>query len=458
MHNTKLEIGNISRLILDALYDGVLIIDAQSVVQYVNPSYTRITGVTYEEIVGRDLLEVRPGARLQGVLKTGERILRARRREDGAEYVVNMVPVKDEGEIVGGISLLKAIDDAVELTKTISHYKQEFASMRNRFNAIQKAKYTFDSIVSVDAASLEVKNLARRIAKKDVSVLITGESGTGKELFAQAIHNESNRKNGPFIAVNCAAINPTLLESELFGHVDGAFTGAVKGGKTGLFEAADHGTIFLDEISEMDYSLQSKLLRTLQESTVRRVGAVEEKSIDVRVIVASNKNLEHMVLEGTFREDFYYRLAVFPLEILPLRDRRGDIFPIVRMLLNNKENDIQRRIDVSEDATFAFESYDWPGNVRELRNAVEFAYNMMPDSCIELDHLPVKVRSKYFQEKKERFSIDKLSSITRRAERNAIQEALNVFGHDIEGKKKAAKALGISLATLYNKMKASELG
>jgi PAS domain S-box-containing protein len=456
MQKSRLKIGNISKVILDALYDGVLIIDADSIVRYVNPSYTRITGVSYEEIVSKPLLEVRPGAKLQRVLKTGERILRARRLEDGVEYVVNMVPVKDDGEIIGGISLVKAIDDAVELTKTIRHYKKEIASMRNRFNSIQRAKYTFDSIICADAASLDTKALAKRIAKKNVSVLITGESGTGKELFAQAIHNASDRNEGPFIAVNCAAINPTLLESELFGYIDGAFTGAVKGGKAGLFEAADQGTIFLDEISEMEYSLQSKLLRTLQESTIRRVGAIEEKPIDVRVIVASNKNLEEMVDQGTFREDFYYRLAVFPLDLLPLRERRQDIFPIARMFLSRKEDEIQRRIDVSNEAIKALESYDWPGNIRELRNAVEFAYNMMPESVITLEQLPVKIRSQFIRRENVTVEIEKLSDVAKRAEKKAIYETIQVYGDSIEGKKKAAKALGISLATLYNKIKSDE--
>ncbi len=453
MQRSRLKIGNISRVILDALYDGVLIIDADSIVRYVNPSYTRITGVSYNEIVSKPLLEVRPGAKLQRVLETGERILRARRLEDGVEYVVNMVPVKDDGEIIGGISLVKAIDDAVELTKTIRHYKKEIASMRNRFNSIQRARYTFDSMVCADPVSLETKALAKRIAKKNVSVLITGESGTGKELFAQAIHNASARREGPFIALNCAAINPTLLESELFGYIDGAFTGAVKGGKTGLFEAADQGTIFLDEISEMEYSLQSKLLRTLQENTIRRVGAIEEKAIDVRVIVASNKNLEDMVRQGSFREDFYYRLAVFPLDLLPLRMRRQDIFPIARMFLNRKEDEIQRRIDVSDEARRALENYDWPGNIRELRNAVEFAYNMMAESVIDLDQLPVKIRSQFLAREERVVEIEKLSDVAKRAERKAIDEAIQIYGDSIEGKKKAAKALGISLATLYNKMK-----
>ncbi|MBG0765912.1 MAG: sigma 54-interacting transcriptional regulator, partial [Tissierellales bacterium] len=258
-----MEITNWVKIILDSLYDGVLIINKDAVVQYVNPSYTRITTVKYEQIVGRKLRDVRPGARLPKVLETGEKILRAIRLEDGIEYIVNMSPIFENGEITGGISLVKGINDVKKLSEDINKYQKQIKSLRNRMKAIQRAKYSLENIVAYDSKSKELLKTVKKIAKNDTTVLINGESGTGKELYAHAIHNESNRIDGPFVAVNCAAIQSNLLESELFGYEEGAFTGSIKGGKIGLFEAANGGTIFLDEISEMDYKLQSKLLRNV---------------------------------------------------------------------------------------------------------------------------------------------------------------------------------------------------
>lgn len=449
----KLEIAEVSRIILDAIYDGVLIIDRKAVVQYINPAYTRITGVNYDDIVGRNILEVRHGARLPSVLESGEKILRALRMEDGIEYMVNMSPIITDDKIIGGISLVKAIGDVYELSNEISHYKNEINILRKQFSSIQKAKYTFSDIIAEDVLSASIKKLAQKIALKETTVLITGESGTGKELYAQAIHNGSLRSEGPFIVINCATMNHNLLESELFGYADGSFTGANKDGKVGLFEAANFGTIFLDEISEMDINLQSKLLRTLQENTVRRVGGVKEIPIDVRVIVASNKNLESLVEKGLFKEDLYYRIAVFPIELMPLRERSGDVIPMINMILKRKENEVKRRIDISEEAINMLLFYKWPGNSRELINAIEFAYNMMNDFLIEATHLPNRIQKYYQDHHIAPIKIDKLSDAIKKIEVQKIQEALSIYGNDVEGKHLAADALGISLATLYNKLK-----
>ncbi|MBF4694647.1 sigma-54 interaction domain-containing protein [Fusibacter ferrireducens] len=445
--------GDISRVILDAIYDGVLIIDKNAVVQYINPAYTRITGVKYDEIVGNDILSVRPGARLPNVIASGEKVLRALRMEDGVEYMVNMSPILSKGEVIGGISLVKAIGDVYELSNEISHYKKEINILRKQMNAIQKAKYTYDDIVAEDPSSLRTKALAKKIAQKDTTVLISGESGTGKELYAQAIHNDSPRREGPFIVINCATMSHNLLESELFGYSEGSFTGATKEGKIGLFEAANTGTIFLDEISEMDISLQSKLLRTIQESTVRRIGSVKEIPIDVRVIVATNKDLETLVQEGLFKEDLYYRIAVFPIELTPLRARKGDIYPLIKMALKRKANEAKRRIDLTDEALKMLCNYNWPGNIRELVNAIEFAYNMMTDFEIDYTHLPSRIQKYYLEHHAENLKFEKLAVTLKNAEIKSIQNALDLFGHDMEGKRLAAEALGISLATLYNKLK-----
>lgn len=445
-----MEITNWVKLILDSLYDGVLIIDKNSIVQYINPAYTRITKVKPCDIVGKSLKEVRPGARLFNVLITGEKILRAMRLEDGIEYIVNMSPIFEDDKIIGGISLVKGLNDVYELTDKINVYQSQIKSLENRIKAIQRAKYTFDNIIAEDINSIEVKKIAEKIAKKDTTVLITGESGTGKELFAQAIHNASTRSNGPFVAVNCASLQTNLLESELFGYKAGSFTGATKEGKIGLFEAANGGTIFLDEIAEMDFSLQSKLLRTLQENTVRRIGSVKEISIDVRVIAATNKDLDKMILANQFREDLYYRIAVFPLQLLPLRNRRKDILTLINFFIEFHEDKLKRRIDISKQAKEILVNYEWPGNIRELRNCIEFAVNMMDDFLIDHIHLPKRIQNSSNIISN---SVECLENIIKKEEKRYINNAIEIYGDSVEGKKKAAKALGISLASLYNKLK-----
>ncbi|SHI54781.1 Transcriptional regulator containing PAS, AAA-type ATPase, and DNA-binding Fis domains [Dethiosulfatibacter aminovorans DSM 17477] len=445
-----MNINNWVKLILDSIYDGVLIIDENAVVQYINPAYTRITTVKYDDIVGKSLKEVRPGARLPNVLHTGEKILRALRLEDGIEYIVNMSPIVEDGQIIGGISLVKGLSDVYELTSQINEYQKDIKKLQNSLKAIQRARYTFSDILAEDPGAVDIKKIAMKIAKKDTTVLMTGESGTGKELYAQAIHNASPRSGGPFVAVNCASLQSSLLESELFGYQEGSFTGAVREGKIGLFEAANGGTIFLDEISEMDFNLQSKLLRTLQENTIRRIGSIKEIPIDVRVITATNKDLDEMVAKKEFREDLYYRIAVFPLQLLPLRDRKGDILPLVHYFTSYHEDKLKRGIDITSGAKNMLLNYDWPGNIRELRNCMEFAVNMMDDFIIDIRHLPRRIQTTISSETD---SVEKLDSIIRMTEKRHIGQAIEIFGDSVEGKKKAAEALGISLASLYNKMK-----
>ena len=437
------------RTFFDNLYDGILIIDTDEIVKYINPAYTRITHVSCDEIVGKKLREIRPGARLPNVLTAKKPIAGVLREEFGVEYSVNMSPIFEDSELTGAISVVSNIDDIYKLYRDIGKYKSRVKSLENRINAIQKAKYTLDDIISVDIGSIEVKNTIKRISQKDITVLIFGESGTGKELYANAIHNESVRADGPFIAVNCASFQGSLLDSELFGYEEGSFTGAKREGKIGLFEAANKGTIFLDEISEIDLEVQAKLLRTLQEGTIRRIGSVKEDAIDVRVIAATNKNLEDMVQSGIFRHDLFYRIAVFPFIIHPLRERKDDILPLAYNYIESFKNSLKRDIILSKEAESLLYNYDWPGNIRELRNSIEFGINMMEDNEIKYNHLPVRLQSSV----KKVNDIQKLSDKIKEVEKQEIIRALNLLGDDMEGKKKAAEALGISLATLYNKLK-----
>ena len=447
-------INQIEKNIFDALYDGILIADKNFKVVYINPAYTRITKVRYEDIVGETLIEVRPGARLPYVIESGQQVLGAKRRVGEIEYIVNMVPIYEGEDIVGGVSVLNEISDIVKLTEQLNQSHLKIKKLEKHVKQLGKTRYRFEDIVGFSDASLESKKLALKVAQTQSNVLIYGESGTGKELYAQAIHNMSDRKNGPFIAINCATFDAQLLESELFGYEEGAFTGAKKGGKVGLFEIAEGGTLFLDEISEMNYALQAKLLRVLQERVLRRVGGVEEIPINVRVISATNIDLEHMIHENTFRKDLYYRIAVFPIKLAPLRNRKEDILPLAQTFAASMSEQMGVSITISEEVKTIFQNYSWYGNTRELKNTIEFASNMIEDGLILPEHLPARIQKEAIKQKL--IGVRPLQAIVEEVEFKEIQKAIITFGDTLEGKKRAAEALGISLATLYNKMKRSE--
>lgn len=444
-----MKFGELNSSIFDSLYDGVLISDTNLNVVYVNPAYTRITKVEAKDIIGHKINEVRIGSRLPDVIKSGKNLLGIKRKVDNIEYFVNMVPVFENGEVVAGISILNEINDIYKLTEELSNSKKIIKDLKKKIRENNKARYTFDSIIGEDEKTKELKAFGARISKKKVNILITGESGTGKELLAQAIHNESDRRNEPFIAINCATFESNFLESELFGYEEGAFTGAKKGGKIGLFQKAEGGTIFLDEISEMDYNLQARLLRVLQENIIRPIGAVNEIPIDVRIIAATNRSLENMIVNKEFRADLYYRIAVFTIDTLPLRERKGDIEPLINHFLEESESKFAKKVKVSEEAFNVLYNYKWEGNVRELKNTIEFGVMMTDEDIIRIEHLPKKLQIEGIKESVGNIKL--LKDSVKEFEEREIKKAIEIYGDTLEGKKKAAKALGISLATLYNK-------
>ncbi|MDR3593404.1 sigma 54-interacting transcriptional regulator [Clostridium sp.] len=444
-----MKFGELNSSIFDSLYDGVLIADKDNKVVYVNPAYTRITKVEAKEIIGRKIGEVRVGSRLPEVISNGKKLLGIKRKVNEIEYFVNMVPVFENGEVVAGISILNEINDIYKLMEELNNSKKIIKDLKKKIKANDKAKYTFDCIIGDDLKTKELKDFGRKIAEKKVNILITGESGTGKELLAQAIHNESDRRDEPFIAINCATFEANFLESELFGYEEGAFTGAKKGGKIGLFQKAEGGTIFLDEISEMDYNLQARLLRVLQENIIRPIGAVNEIPIDVRIIAATNRSLENMIGNKEFRADLYYRIAVFTIDTVPLRERKGDIEPLINYFLQESEYKFGKRVEISEEALNVLYNYKWEGNVRELKNTIEFGVMMTDEVMIRVEHLPKKLQIEGIKESV--VNIKPLKDAVKEFEEKEINKVIEIYGNTLEGKKKSAKALGISLASLYNK-------
>ena len=347
--------------------------------------------------------------------------------------------------------LLITVSRALNYNKTLA----ENADLKAQLNTT----YRLENIVAESPSMQNVCEMVKKVAPTDTTILIYGESGTGKELVAKAVHNCSRRKSNAFLAVNCAALPEPLLESEMFGHVKGAFTGATSD-KKGLFEAATGGTIFLDEIGSMPLSIQGKLLRVLQEKEVRRVGSNDNIPIDARVLAATNTKLETLMAEGQFREDLYYRLSVIPIEIKPLRERQEDILPLAYHFIQTETPEGQHPSIPDPEVCAILEAYPWPGNVRELENALKHALTFAKDGKIVKDNLPpriaatpVAVKSASESKNDDGTRCKSLKAFLRAKEKEYLDQVLSHSGGD---KERAAKALKISLATLYRKLPEQE--
>ncbi|SFJ53017.1 Transcriptional regulator containing PAS, AAA-type ATPase, and DNA-binding Fis domains [Terrisporobacter glycolicus] len=369
---------------------------------------------------------------------------------DFEKYKTGIFYYKKLGRNLKGIYNISQIVVKNKLKGYVIDFIENKEAIKN-YNKINKDyKITLDNIVGSSEIMEHTKQKALIAAKSNSTVLITGESGTGKELFARAIHNHSDRTDYPFVAVNCAAIPDNLLESELFGYEEGAFTGAKKGGKLGKFELAHNGTIFLDEIGDMSLHLQGKLLRVLQERELDKIGGKSNIFIDVRVIAATNKNLEELVRNGQFREDLYYRLKVIPITLPTLRERKSDIPLLIDYMIKEYARKLNKDvIGIEEDASKTLVDYTWPGNVRELQNIIEYSINMSNSALLTLDIIPNNIKSTYYDEKSHKEEeIRTLEDL----EKEEIRKAFNKYKHYKKDKELVAKALGISRATLYRKL------
>ena len=335
-----------------------------------------------------------------------------------------------------------------ELTKTLFVFKEI-----SEFKKYLLSFHGNSSIILLESPQMQnIYSQISKVAKNNTSILITGESGTGKEIIAKQIHDLSSYSDGPFITVNCGAIPESLMESELFGYTKGAFTGADPKGKIGFFERAHNGTIFLDEIGEMPLQIQVKMLRVLQDKKITPIGSHTEKQVNVRIIAATNRNLEQEVKKRNFREDLFYRLSIFPIDIPPLRERKKDIKILVNFFVKKYYISFQmEQKDISTEVYQYFLEYSWPGNIRELRNTIEYCMNIIEENekSIELKHLPPKLLNNKEKDKK----IKTLAEL----ERDAIQNLLQIYGNSSEAKKIIAKSLGIGIATLYRKIKNLEV-
>ncbi|MDR5658443.1 sigma 54-interacting transcriptional regulator [Serpentinicella sp. ANB-PHB4] len=440
--------------ILESSYDGIYITDGQGYTLKLNKAYERISGIKREEILGRNMKElVQEGYLSESVsllvLKKRVRTTIEQEFSNGTKALVTGTPIFDEQ---GDISLVVTnVRDVTELVNLKDELKKNRELTEKYFSTIEELKKQIiktDHMVVEDEKILELLKVAQRVSQLDVTILLLGETGVGKEEVARFIHQNSSRKDKPIVKINCGAIPENLIESELFGYEKGAFTGAKKEGKPGLFEIAEGGTIFLDEIGELPLELQVKLLRALQENEIVRVGSVKPIKIDVRILAATNRDLEYMVKNKLFREDLYYRLNVVPFSIPPLRERKKDIVPLIYFFTNKINNKYNLNKKFSAEAYHCFIKYDWPGNVRELKNIVERTIVVSPNSEIGLEDLPKQLYQKHNSIS---INIDEdlqpLKTVVENIEKKLVDKAYEKFGNV----RAAAKALEIDPSTFVRK-------
>lgn len=436
--------------IVESMHEGLIALDKNCRIMSCNYECERLLGIERNQMAGKLLSEIWDIRDVEKVIRTGvpvkdKEILYQRRKDREQRYLCTMIPMNFRK----GTHIETPALGAMILFQNSSDVKERIYKM-----TVHDKHTTFADIIAESQAMLQVKRRTLQIASSDSTVMITGESGTGKEIFARAIHFESPRRDSPFVAINCGAIPEMLLESELFGYEKGAFTGADARGKPGKFEVAHKGTIFLDEIGDLPLHLQVKLLHVIQNKQIERVGGISPIDIDVRIIAATNKNLEQMIGAREFREDLFFRLNVIPIMIPPLRERDGDTELLLHFALEKFNVLLNKCIqDFHPDALQALLNYDWPGNVRELENVVEYAVNMENGDQIRLDNLPDKILKRNPESGNNRQSLkEKLDDY----QRMIIEECLDKAGRSTEGKILAAKLLGISESTLYRRIR--ELG
>lgn len=422
--------------ILDSVHEGIIVVDVGGKIVSCNASAEKMLGVLHRQMEGKEISSFFPQS-ISRLLAAGESFtdqeIYLEKGTTTQHFLCTGAPIIKDGQMTGSVVTVK-----------------DFREVRRLLAGVESTPgYCFESIISQSRVMADVKKKALKAAQTNSTVLIRGESGTGKELLARAIHNASSRRTGPFVAINCGAIPESLLESELYGYEEGAFTGARRGGKPGRFELANGGTIFLDEVGDMSLHLQVKLLRVLQDGVFEKVGGQKPRRADVRVLAATNRPLEELVDRGLFRQDLYFRLNVIPITLPPLRVREGDILLLLNHFLSKYNQQLGKNVKgFAPEALTRLLGYSWPGNIRELQNAVEYAMNMVNGDLITPEFLPqlTGVGGNGRETQRE------LRSLAEVVE-NTFRDAVAQFGRSESGVKEIARVLGISRATVYRKFK-----
>ena len=442
---------NIVSQILKMTSDGFIITDTEGNVREINKQYADFFGKSRSEIIGKSILNIIPNSKMIDIVKhkfseedavhkyiDGE--------AKGNSVIVSRSYVEDEdGNVVAGVAQVKFKVQTLAVAKKLMNEYEELEYYREEFQNQNRV----DNIIGSDTKFREIVKECLKVAKTDIPVLLTGETGTGKEVMAKALHTNSLRYDKPFVSINCAAIPFELLESELFGYMDGAFTGAKRGDKKGKFQLANGGTIFLDEIGDMPSSMQAKLLRVLQEKEIEPLGSEKSIPLDVRVVAATRQDLEAKMKDGSFREDLYYRLSVFNIHIPPLRERGGDSLELAEFFLDELNHKYKTYKTFSKAVKAYFLKYQWPGNVREVNNVVQSAYAISTENIIDINDIPARM----LQQEKPAINLDKnkksLGQMVDDYEKEVILELLKKHkGNCLE----AAKEAGIHKSNFYRKL------
>ncbi len=454
--------------VMEIAYDGIIVVDRDGIISMVNQAAAKFFRKHEEDMIGRPAEEVIENTRLHKVAKTGVPEISELQFIGGTPYVVSSLPIVRKGLVVGAVGkiMFRNLAEVKDMANKLANVDQQLAYYKNMASRKNNTIIGFDQIVTADSVFKKIKEDAEIAARGTSNILITGQSGTGKELIAQSVHQSSGCSDGPLVKVNCAAIPDNLLESEFFGYAPGAFTGARRQGKKGKLSAADGGTLFLDEIGDMSFSMQSKLLRVLQDSCFEPVGSNKSSHVNVRFIAATNHDLKQLVQEGRFRSDLYYRLNVIHLQIPPLNQRRHDIILLVHSFLDKYNRIFGTNVkSITDEVQMAFLNHEWPGNVRELENVIERAINFAQGSKIEISDLPLYLRESNQNARRifgQPFAQQVDTNVTKHYEDHHMlrssrenhekQSIIAALDQAAGNKAAAARALGISRSWLYEKI------
>lgn len=440
--------------VIEHSFDGIYITDGEANTIKVNRSYLTISGLQKSEVLGRNMRELVKDRTISasGTLMALEQkrpITIHQEFKTGKQALVTSSPIfNNKNEVVLVITNVRDITELYRLKEEVTQRKKEENKLRQELQHIKTSSLIQDDLITNDPKSTRILTMLNKVAPLDTTVILLGETGVGKEVFAKYLYRNSSRQNKPFIKVNCGAIPANLVESELFGYEKGAFTGADKNGKMGLFELANHGTIFLDEVGELPLDMQVKLLRVLQEQEFERIGGRKPVKVDVRVIAATNRNLEEMVAQKTFRQDLYYRLMIFPVNIPPLRERIGDILPLAELFIEQLNKKYGMNKYLSPLSVTMMQDYSWPGNIRELRNSIERAVIISNSNEITPDALHLytvnerpKLRPRVLN------PVTDLKTAIEELELEYINQAYETYGNVRD----AAASLGMTPSTFVRK-------